>query len=236
MKKALITGGNRGIGLETAAQLAKLGYQVVIGSRSKKNGEEALEHLKERGFNTVTMVELDVESEESVKAAAAEVGKKFEYVLDVLINNAGYFASPTSLESGVVDVDAVKKSMEINLYGAMRVTNHFIEMIKLSPAGRIVNVSSDMGSIQLGSLSLSTAGYNTSKIALNMYTVALADSLKGTSIKVNAAHPGWVRTDMGGSGAPLGLLEGTETIIYLATLPKAGPTGGYFFKKDPLPW
>lgn len=234
MKTALVTGGNRGIGLETAAQLAKLGFSVIIGSREAAKGQEAVKKLQERGISSVDCVQLDVESEESVKQAAQIVHKKFNGKLDALINNAGYSSGPC--ESASTDIDAVRRCMEANLYGTMRVTNHFLDMVKKSDAGRIVNVSSIMGSMASGVCSLPTTAYCTSKAALNMYTVNLADALRGTPIKVNAGHPGWVKTDMGGSAAPLEVTEGAETSVYLATLPADGPTGGLFFKKDRLPW
>lgn len=234
MKTAFITGGNRGIGLETAAQLSKLGYKVIIGSRDMKKGEDAVAQLRGRGINSVECVQLDVESEDSVRKAAAAVKTKFNGVVDALINNAGYSSGPAPTQE--VDLDAVRRCMEANLIGTMRVNNHFLEFVKNSKQGRVVNVSSIMGSIESKVGSLATTAYCTSKAALNMYTVNLAQSLGGTSIKVNAAHPGWVKTDMGGSEAPLDVLEGTETSVYLATLPPDGPTGGLFFKKDRLPW
>lgn len=235
MKSALITGANRGIGLETAVQLGKLGFHVILGTRDGTKGEDAVNKVKLRGVTSVDFVQLDVTSEESVKQAVIVVQKKCNGVLDVLINNAGVYHNGCSLGT-TVDLNAVRESMETNLIGVMRVTNYFLDMIKRSSAGRIVNVSSILGSIGSHVATLSKAPYCVSKTALNMYTVNLAEALKGTPVKVNAAHPGWVKTDMGGAEAALDVVEGTETIMYLATLPCDGPTGGLFFKKDPLPW
>lgn len=235
MKTALITGGNRGIGLETAAQLSELGFSVIIGSRDMSKGQEALKTLRARGVSSVDCVKLDVASEESVKQAADVVRQKFNGKLDVLINNAGIYCNGNS-NSRAVDIDAVRESMETNLLGAMRVTNHFLDMVKKSKAGRIINVSSDMASIKNNVGSLSSIAYSVSKAALNMYTVNLADALKDTPIKVNAGDPGWAKTDMGGACAPLEVSEGAETNVYLATLPSDGPTGGYFHKKKRQPW
>lgn len=234
MKSALITGGNRGIGFETAAQLEKIGFNVIIGSRDPAKGAAAVERLKARGVKAIDSVALDVTSDSSVKAAAEVVGRKFNGTLDVLINNAGIYCEGNS--SSAVDLDMVRQSMETNVIGAMRVTNYFLEMLKKSPAGRIVNVSSDMASIGNNIGWLAATPYSTSKAALNMYTANLAKELRGTKIKVNAGDPGWAKTDMGGASAPLSVLEGTETNIYLATLPADGPTGGYFYKKNRVPW
>eukprot|EP00796_Vickermania_ingenoplastis_P011944 gene11944-8219_t len=234
MKTALITGGNRGLGFETAAQLEKIGFTVIIGSRDEKKGKEAVRQLHQRGHTNIDCVQLDVTNEASVKKAAEVVKERFNGKLDALINNAGIYCPGESRFQ--VDLDAVRRSYEVNVIGAMRVTNHFLDLVRKSPAGRIVNVSSDMASIQNNIGPLSATAYSSSKAALNMYTANLAQELRDTAIKVNAGDPGWAQTDMGGAMAPLSVEEGTETTLYLATLPSNGPTGGYFYKKDRVPW
>ncbi|KAG5466152.1 hypothetical protein GH5_00890 [Leishmania sp. Ghana 2012 LV757] len=233
MKSVFITGGNRGIGLETAIQLSKLGYYVIISCRDEAQAKAALEKVPSEGTKAGYVI-MDVMSETSVARAAAEVSKMVNGVLDVLINNAGY-AAPSG-DMSCVNLDEMRKCYEVNVIGAVCVTNHFLDMVKKSPAGRIVNVGSIMGSCQLGVASLRYTPYNCSKAALNMYTVNLASSLKDTNVKANCAHPGWVKTEMGGPEAPLEVTEGAETSVYLATLPDDGPTGGFFYKRERLPW
>ncbi|AYU82921.1 short chain dehydrogenase [Leishmania donovani] len=233
MKSVFITGGNRGIGLETARQMGKLGYYVIISCRDEEKAKTAIEKVSAEGVKADYVI-MDVVDESSVAKAAAEVSKKVNGVLDALINNAGY-AAPSG-DMSRVNLDEMRRCYEVNVIGTVCVTNHFLEMVKKSSAGRIVNVGSIMGSCQLEVAALSHTPYNCSKAALNMYTVNLASSLKDTNVKANCAHPGWVKTDMGGAKAPLEVTEGAETSVYLATLPADGPTGGFFHKCDRLPW
>ncbi|EPY23314.1 short chain dehydrogenase [Strigomonas culicis] len=135
-----------------------------------------------------------------------------------------------------VDPKILSETFDVNVVGTVRVTNGFLDLVKAAPEGRIVNVSSYMGSLTLYQSNIDTCAYSVSKTALNMYTVSLARALKDTKVKVNSGHPGWVRTDMGGADADLCIEEGAETSVYLATLPSDGPTGGFFFKKEVLPW
>lgn len=233
MKTVLITGGNRGIGLETARQLGKLGYRVIISCRDEGTGKDAVGTLAKDNVSA-SYVTMNVVEEASVTKAAAEVSKMCNGVLDALINNAGYCPAPGDAER--VDLNELRKCYEVNVVGTVCVTNHFLDMVKKSPAGRIVNLGSIMGSLQLAPAPLAYCPYNASKAALNMYTINLANALKSTPVKVNTAHPGWVKTDMGGPNADLEIGEGAETSVYLATLPPDGPTGGYFHKKERLPW
>ncbi|CAG9582473.1 putative short chain dehydrogenase [Leishmania major strain Friedlin] len=233
MKSVFITGGNRGIGLETARQMGKLGYYVIISCRDEEKAKAAIEKVSAEGVKADYVI-MDVVDESSVAKAAAEVSKKVNGVLDALINNAGK-AAPSG-DMSRVNLDEMRRCYEVNVIGTVCVTNHFLEMVKKSSAGRIVNVGSIKGSCQLEVTALSHTPYNCSKAALNMYTVNLASSLKDTNVKVNCAHPGWVKTDMGGPQAPLEVTEGAETSVYLATLPADGPTGGFFHKRDRLPW
>lgn len=233
MKSVFISGGNRGIGLETARQMGKLGYHAIISARKEEDAQKAVAQLASDGVKA-DYVLMDTVDTASVAHAAAEVSKLVNGRLDALINNAGYASAPGDKEQ--VDLDALRKCFEVNVVGMVNVTNHFLEMVKSAPEGRIVNVGSILGSCASALTDASYAPYNVSKSAVNMYTVTLAASLKDTHVKVNCGHPGWVKTDMGGAGADLEIEEGAETSVYLATLPADGPTGGYFFKKDRLPW
>lgn len=235
----LITGGNKGIGFESARQLGRLpGYQVIVGARSAALGDAAVAKLKAEGVNASSVL-LDVVDLGSVQAAVATIEKNFGHI-DVLVNNAGVLKpnyDPTALP-----LADVREEFEVNFFGAVQVTTAFLPLLKKSALPRIVNLSSILGSHSehadpaspiYGAL---CAGYNASKAALNMYTQNLAHALKDSNFKINAAHPGWVKTDMGGANAPLEVSEGAETTVFLATLDAAGPTGGYFHKKEPLRW
>lgn len=234
MKTVLITGGNRGLGLETARQMGKLGYKVIISCRSEELAKGAVENLAADGV-TADYVIMDTTDEASVSRAVSEVSKKVDGVLDALINNAGVACSRDGTVTKV-DVGEMLKCYQVNVIGVAIVTNHFLDLVKKSPAGRIVNLSSMLGSCALASGYGMCAPYNCSKTALNMYTANLGAALKDTNVKVNCAHPGWVKTDMGGEEAPLEIPEGAETSVYLATLPADGPTGGFFHKKETMPW
>jgi NAD(P)-dependent dehydrogenase (short-subunit alcohol dehydrogenase family) len=237
---ALVTGANKGIGFETARQLAARGITVLLGARDEKRGLEAAEALKKEGLD-VQFIQLDVNDPASQDNAAKFIADKFGK-LDILINNAGVardFQVPASKGS----IEQWRETFETNVFSLISLTQKLLPLVKKSDAGRIVNLSSILGSLtlnrdpnsSLGALSTGTA-YNASKAALNMFTVNLANELNGTPIKVNSAHPGWVKTDMGGEAAPLGVEEGAKTSVWLATLPNDGPTGGYFFNGEALPW
>jgi len=235
----LITGANKGIGFESGLQLGKLGFKVLIGARDAKLGNEAVAKLRADNVDA-DFVQIDVTSPASVAAAAAAVEAKYGR-LDVLVNNAGVFnqgnADPTK-----IDIDKTRADFEVNFFGVISVTNAFLPLVRKAALPRIVNLSSILGSHAENSdpksfiYGYTTTSYNATKSALNMYTQHLAFALKDTPAKVNSAHPGWVKTDMGGEGAPLEVQEGAETTVYLATLGADGPTGGYFFKKDQLRW
>lgn len=235
----LITGANKGIGLESAKQLGKLGFKVLVGARDEKAGKEAVARLVSDAKIDAEFVAIDVVSESSVAAAAADVTARFGR-LDVLVNNAGVMSGNHGGPVADVDIAKARKDFDVNFFGVVSVTTAFLPLLKQSPLPRIVNLSSILGSHAehadpaspiYGALLWS---YNSSKAALNMYTQNLAHAFK--EAKVNAAHPGWVKTDMGGSEAPLCVEEGAETTVYLATLGADGPTGGYFYKKDRLRW
>ncbi len=240
MPITLITGGNKGIGLETARQLARKGHTVLIGARDPKKGQAAVDALKHDGL-TAHAVTLDVTSDKSIAAAVADVTSRFK-ALDVLINNAGVMLDPSDTPPSATSQEVLRKSFDSNVFGLIAVTQAFLPLLRRSSAGRIVNLSSVLGSMAehqdpsssiYGNLRLA---YNTSKAAVNMFTVQLAQELKDTKIKVNAAHPGWVKTDMGGEEAPLEVEDGARTSVRLATLPNDGPTGGYFYLNETLRW
>jgi NAD(P)-dependent dehydrogenase (short-subunit alcohol dehydrogenase family) len=226
---AIVTGANRGIGQEVVRQLSRKGFHLVLGSRNLRKGEEA---AREIGLPNVFARELDVSSDESVHRFAERFVKEFGR-LDVLVNNAG-----TNYDSGergtTVDLAEVRETYETNLFGAWRMIQAFLPMMREQKYGRIVNVSSESGS--LASMGGGTPAYSTSKAALNALTRVVAGELKSTGILVNAVCPGWVRTDMGGASAPRSVEEGAASIMWAALLPDNGPTGGFFRDGRSLPW
>jgi NAD(P)-dependent dehydrogenase (short-subunit alcohol dehydrogenase family) len=242
-KIALITGANRGIGLETARQLGQQGYTVLVAARSLEKAEGAVTELKTQGIERAVPLALDVSDDASVQAAAAEVTEKFGK-LDALVNNAGIITGEEFFGNSVADValDAIEETFDVNLLGVIRTTRAFLPLLEKSDAGRIVNLTSILGSLTLHATEDSpiynskSFAYNASKAALNMYTIHLAHALADTSIKVNAAHPGWVQTDMGGEQAPMDIVQGAKTSVDLATLGEDGPSGAYIHLGDTLPW
>jgi len=232
-KIALVTGANRGIGLEISRQLASLGMTVILGSRERVKGELAQQLLEKEGLKTVMFHQLDVTDEQSITQMEAFVHQQFGR-LDILVNNAGIF--PDQWESPALDnsVATLRLAMETNLYGPFRLCQVFIPMMLKNKYGRIVNLSSGMG--QLSEMNGGCPGYRTSKTALNALTRLLADELKGTEVLINSMCPGWVRTDMGGANATRDVKEGADTAIWLARLPKGGPSGGFFRDRQPIPW
>ncbi|TYP74115.1 SDR family oxidoreductase [Paenibacillus methanolicus] len=233
-KIALITGANKGIGLEIARQLGKQGMIVLVGARSLPKAEEAAAKLQAERIQAYPM-ELDVTNRQHIAYAADRIEKEYGK-LDVLVNNAGIY-----LDHEGTDVDMMRRSFDTNFFGAYALTDSLLHLLKASPEGRIVNQSSILGSVGtiLGNDmygKASAPGYTASKAAMNAWTAQLSIQLGDTPIKVNACHPGWVKTDMGGSGAVMEIHEGAETAVYLATLPGDGPTGGLFHKQEPLPW
>jgi NAD(P)-dependent dehydrogenase (short-subunit alcohol dehydrogenase family) len=240
-KVALISGANKGIGLETARQLGKLDITVLLGARDLARGEAAAEELKKEGVDA-RAVKLDVLDAADVKAAVAYVEKEFG-VLDILVNNAGMSTEGLGYNSTLTVTDEnLRKTFDTNFFAVISVTNAFLPLLRKSGAGRIVNVSSILGSLTFHATPGSPIyeakifAYDASKSALNAYTIHLAYSLKDTKIKVNSAHPGWVKTDMGTDAAPMELVDGAKTEVMLATLGEDGPTGGYFHMGEALPW
>jgi len=231
---ALITGANKGLGLEIARQLGKQGLVVVLGARDEAKGAAAAAGLRKQDIDAHP-VKLDVTNKDDVAALPAYFKDKFGR-LDVLVNNAGIS------ERHSEDVESLRRVFETNLFGAVAVTYALLPLLQASRAGRIVNHSSVLGSLTTVQKNpdmfgnFVTPSYTASKAALNGFTVALAHRTRGTDLKVNSAHPGWVKTDMGGAKAPMNVVDGAKTAVRLATLPADGPTGQFFHLGDPLPW
>ncbi len=242
MKKvALITGANRGIGLETARQLGRLGITVLLGAREPAKGEAAAAKLKAEGIDA-RAVKLDMQDAADFEAAAARIEREFGR-LDILVNNAGIMhVSMNGNETSKTSREVLEETFGINLFGVVELTGTMLPLLKKSAAGRIVNVSSLLASQSLhatvGSETYDSKhfAYAASKVALNSFTIHLAHELKGTKIKVNSADPGWVKTDMGGPNAQLEIEVGARTSVELATLGEDGPTGGYFHLGKAVPW
>lgn len=239
-KIALVTGANKGIGFETARQLGQLGIHVIVASRDPAKAEAATLALKSDNLSAEALT-LDVSSAKSIDTAVKVVTDKHGH-LDILVNNAGVLLDDASKKPSEQTMDAWRKTFDTNVFGLIAVTNAFLPLIKKSSAGRIVNLSSILGSITLhqqkdsGIYDYKLPAYNVSKSAVNAWTVHLAHELKDTPIKVNAAHPGHVQTDMGGASAPMAIADGAKTSVALATLATDGPTGSYFHLDQALPW
>ena len=228
---ALVTGANRGIGLQVSRELARRGYDVILTARDEARGREVVATLAREGLKTSFHV-LDVTSEKSVEAlhrfVVGEYGR-----LDVLVNNAGILPGRegSAVEAKLEDV---RRTFETNTLGPFLMCRRFVPLMRESGYGRVVNVSSGMG--QLSEMNGGYVGYRLSKTALNALTCIFADETRGTNVLVNSACPGWVKTDMGGAGAHRTVEEGADGIVWLATLPDDGPTGGFFRDRKPMAW
>lgn len=242
-KIALITGANKGIGFETARQLGKEGVTIIAGARSKEKGEAAVKKLQDEGI-TAEFLQLDVDNNADIKGAYDYINNKYGK-LDILVNNAGIM-----IESGgfgtnnttTISDKELHDTLDTNFFNVVKLTNTLLPLIRKSNAGRIVNLSSILGSLNLHSDASSPIyesklfAYNTSKTALNSYTIHLAAALAGTSVKVNSVHPGWVKTDMGTDAAPMEITDGAKTSVALSLLDENGPTGKYMHLGEELPW
>lgn len=239
MKKVLITGANKGIGLEMARQLAEKGHYIFMGSRNLQYGMDAVKRLNAEGFENVEAVQLDVTDQESVDAARMEIGKKTG-VLDILINNAGINGIVFDGEKPIMhtalgtEIDKFKEVYEVNVFGVIRTTQAFIDLLQQSSHPRIVNVSSSQGSLTLHSdpsykyYNAKGVVYQSSKSALNMYTVALAFELRGTNFKVNAVSPPSTATDFNHHLGTSSVKVGAAHILRYTLLDNDGPTGKFF--------
>ncbi len=235
-RTALVTGGNRGIGLEVARQLARIGVMTAIGARDQAKGEAAAAELRAEGLEPI-VVQLDVTSSESVRSAVEQVLHLFGR-LDILVNNAGILKGSTegAAASSVtsVTIDEVQATLDANTVGPLRMMQAVLPCMAKEGYGRIVNVSSDLG--QLAEMGGGFTAYRLSKTALNALTRTAAADMGQGNIKVNSMSPGWVKTEMGGPNASRTVEEAAETAIWLATLDEDGPTGGFFYDNKLIAW
>jgi NAD(P)-dependent dehydrogenase (short-subunit alcohol dehydrogenase family) len=241
---ALVTGANQGIGFETARQLAQEGVSVILSGRRLKEVAAAVDRLRSEGLSDVKALKLDINSAEDRLSVARYIADQFGR-LDILVNNAslaapeGTIMEPIISETSERELHAV---FETNLFSVVLLTHTLLPLLKKSESGRIVNVSSQLGSLTLHAMRAERVArkkrfaYNASKAALNMFTILLAQELQDTNIKVNSVHPGWARTRLGGDAAPLGPAEGAKTSVEAALLGAQGPSGSFFEQDKPMPW
>jgi NAD(P)-dependent dehydrogenase (short-subunit alcohol dehydrogenase family) len=238
MKTALITGANKSIGFETARQLLQHGYYVYLGSRDLQKGQQAVDHLKSEGFSQVEPLKIDVADGASIAAARQALGQKTD-VLDVLINNAGILGTMAQPPLSA-DLSMIKEVFETNVFGVIAVTQAFIDLLRQSPAPRIVNVTSGLGSLTLHNdptwkyYAVKGAAYQPSKAALNAYTIMLAYELRDTAFKVNAVDPGYTATDFNHHSGPGSVADAAARLVKAAMLGPDGPTS-QFFSDDNAP-
>lgn len=228
-KIALITGANKGIGLETARQLATTGMTVFLGSRDLSRGETAAAALRGEGLDATAIV-LDVTDDTSIGEAATRIGEKFDH-LDVLVNNAGIYAAGSA---STTTRETLRTLFETNVFGVVSVTNAFLPLLRKADAARIVNVSSEVASLGIATdptsqmFGMQDLAYQASKGAVNWVTIMFAKELADTAIKVNSAIPGYVSTDFNGNTGYISAAQGAEASVALATLPDDGPTGTFY--------
>lgn len=225
---AVVTGANRGLGKEVSRQLAAQGYTVIVTSRSIQKAQSAVEELKEKNL---IAAQLDVANPQSIKELSEQLSQQFGRI-DVLVNNAAIHYD-TWQNAYNADMNTVQEAMQTNVYGAWRMVQAFLPLLRKSAHPRIVNVSSGGGA--LNGMSGGTPAYSVTKASLNALTLMLADELKREKFLVNAVCPGWVATDMGGfGGRPV--KDGASGIVWAATLPVYGPTGGFFRDGKRIDW
>ncbi|MFB2892953.1 SDR family oxidoreductase [Aerosakkonemataceae cyanobacterium BLCC-F50] len=241
-KVALVTGANKGLGFEMSRQLAQQGLTVLIAARKLQAAKEAATLLCNEGLKAEAIA-LDVNDTNQIQAAVQEIGNKFGK-LDVLINNAGVMLDGewSTSNASSVSLDIIRKTFDTNFFGLIAVTQALLPLILKSESGRIVNMTSIEGSLSLHADPTSFIydskpfAYDASKAAVNSFTIHLAHELRNTPVKVNSAHPGWVKTELGGEGAMMDITEGAKTGVQLATLPDDGASGGFFHLGQPVPW
>jgi len=237
---ALVTGGNKGIGFEICRQLGRAGFVILLGARNPDLGAEAAARLRREAVDARPLA-LDVTSAVTISAATAAIESEFQR-LDVLVNNAGITGRSGDGPPSIAGTDTVRRLMETNFIGPLAVTQAMLPLLRKSAAGRIVNVSSGLGSLTLNGdpdwefAGVKLLGYNASKAALNMLTVQLAWELRDTTIKVNAADPGFTATDLNQHRGTQTVEEGARAPVRLALLGRDGPSGGYFDAAGRLPW
>lgn len=236
-KTALVTGANKGIGFETARQLAEQGFTVWLGSRDQARGEAAAKEID----GDVRVVDIEVTDPDSVAAAAERIGAETG-ALDVLVNNAAVAISDGEGFLSAVRPETIRRTLDVNFYGALSVTQAFLPLVQRAPAGRIVNVSSTVGSLatQVARSNpvgrIPTFAYGSSKTMINALTAWLADELADTPIKVNSVCPGYNATDLTGDPSAQHPSEGAKTVVHAATLPADGPTGSFLRVDGPVGW
>lgn len=234
----LVTGANKGIGLEVARQLGKAGHSILLGARDAGRGQAAVATLRSEGVQA-RFVSIDLSSSESIKAAAADIERQ-EGRIDVLVNNAA-IVDPADGPASTADLGAVRRIFDTNFFGTVEATQALLPLVRKSGAGRIINVSSGLGSIALNAdpnweyAAVKLLGYNGSKVVLNLFTVILAAELKDTGIRVHAVNPGYTATDLNGHSGHQTLAEGAQEIVRLA-LAEGGETGTFTSKDGPDPW
>jgi NAD(P)-dependent dehydrogenase (short-subunit alcohol dehydrogenase family) len=243
-KIALITGANRGLGYATARRLGHSGVRVLVGARTLAKGEEAADRLRREGIDAEP-VQIDVDSVASVDAAARQVEQEHGRV-DILINNAGILPEATAGDVDPLDLRLFRQTFETNVFGAVAVTKAFLPMLRKSASGRIVNISSTMGSLNDQTdpsspyYGLVVPAYQMSKAALNGLTIALSKTLADTPIKVNSICPGWVQTDLGGpenrAAAPTTADDAAQIVATMASIPDDGPTGRFVDAEGTVAW
>jgi NAD(P)-dependent dehydrogenase (short-subunit alcohol dehydrogenase family) len=229
---ALVTGANRGLGFETARQLLGKGLSVVFAGRDAAAIQRAHRKLTEQERRRAITLQMDVTSVESIRSAQHALTETVGAV-DVLVNNAAVLLGENDNVLSI-PADDYRRTFETNLFGAIEVCRAFVPAMARARYGRVVNVSSGAG--QLATMSTYAPAYSMSKAAVNAFTRILADTYRSQGVLANAVDPGWVRTDMGGPAAPRSPQEGADTIVWLATLPDGGPTGGFFRDRRPIDW
>ena len=239
-KIALVTGATRGIGLETVKQLAQKDVHVILAGRDKSKAETAAKQLRDEKLD-VDSIALDVTDTKSIAAAVKEIEARHGH-LDILVNNAGIMVDDMKKKPSEQTIDTWRKTFDTNVFGLVETTLAFLPLIRKSDAGRIVNVSSLLGSLTLHSqpgspiYDFKVPAYNTSKSAVNAWTVELAYELKDTAIKVNTIHPGYVKTDMNNGEGAIDIPEGAKTSVELALIGNDGPNGSYSHLGQTIPW
>lgn len=241
-KVALITGANRGLGLETAKQLGEKGITVIVAARQISAAEAAAAQLTAQGIEAYG-IQLDVTNADDRTAAAAYIENKFGK-LDILVNNAGVGPKESAFVKKNVETtaDEFQYVFETNFFSVVYLTNTLLPLLKKSEGGRIVNLSSILGSLTVHSIpngpidAAKRLSYNASKTALNVFTVHLAQELTGTNIKVNSVHPGWVKTEIGTEHAPMEIPDGAKTSVEMALVGEDGPSGKFYHLGEELPW
>ena len=239
-KIALVTGATRGIGLETVRQLAETGVHVLLAGRDRGKAVDAALKLQSQGL-PVEAIALDVTDARSIASAAQQLETRHGR-LDILVNNAGILLDDPAQKVSGQSQQTWRKTFDTNVFGVIATTQAFLPLLHKSEAGRIVNVSSILGSNALHSdptsfiYDFKVPAYNVSKSAVNAWTVQLAHELKDSKIKVNTIHPGYVQTDMNGGQGEISVPEGARTSVRLALIDEDGPNGGYYYRDQVLPW